>query len=515
VWDSQGNRRSGWPKPLNTGVSKPALPRPDSPFTRLPIMGATAPPVLADLDGDGKLEIVQSGWDGRIHVWRPGGQNLPGWPVEVTLPPGTTPPSGMVTINDHKLDLPPALAQLDNDPQPELVQRTQYSFTPGSGLQVANGSRSNIVAYNSDGSRVPGFLISAPALAFYYGSAQEFITEGVNDPATADVDGDGKTEIAAAPGIFSPTSLYNPDGSQRTVYGPSPLGSFIGVLGSLTGVEQALQGNLPPDVPVNFATSGAFGNFGGSLAYAEPGSGAATVAGALLLSGSGLPINSYARAFDAASGASAAGFPSKIQGLDFLGAPAIADVSGDGQPDLLIGGDSSALHAFNADGSLASGFPKFHTGWEVFGPAVGDIDGDGRNEVAITTREGYVMVWNTPGRPSADQWWGVRHDERNTGEYGIDTRSPGVARNASVQNSQLRFTAPGDDWYAGKVDHYTVQFVHDNGTTEKTITQNVPATVSAGGVEQLNLSPSPSTKAVRVRAVDEVGNLGGWKSVQP
>ena len=376
IWDSHGHRRPGWPKALDTGVSKPSLPRPASPFTRLPIMGASAPPVLGDLDGDGKLEIIQAGWDGRLHVWRPNGQNLPGWPVEVTLPPGTNPPAGNVLVNDHKLDLPPALGQLDSDPQPELVQRTQYSFTPGPGLQVPNGGRSNVVAYNGNGSRVPNWLISSTAIAFYYGSAQEFITEGVSDPITGDLTGDGKSEIAFAPGIFSPTELHNPDGSLRSVYGPNPLISFAGAVGSLAAIQQTLQGNLPTDIPVNFTTSGAFGNFGTGLSYTEP--------------GSGLPLNSYARAFGASTGAPLAGFPTKIQGLDFLGAPAIADVSGDGQPDMLIGGDSSALHAFNADGSMVSGFPKFTTGWEVFGPTIGDLNGDGRNEVAITTREGYV-----------------------------------------------------------------------------------------------------------------------------
>ncbi len=510
VWDSHGNRRAGWPKTLNTGVAKPGIPRPDSPFTRPAITGSSAPPVLADLNGDCRLEIIQAGWDGRLHAWRSNGQNLPGWPVEVTLPPGTQTPAGQVKINDHKLDLPPTLAELDGDPSPELIQRTQFSFARGAGLQVPFGGSSNIVAYNSNGTRVPNWLISGTALAFYYGSAQEFITEGVNNPVTADVTGDSRTEIASAAGIFSPTSLYNPDGTERGIYGPNPLISFAGVAGSVAGLQQTLQGNLPTDIPVNFTTSGAFGNFGGGLAYAEPGSGAATVAASLLLPGSGQPINNYARAFNAAGLGPVAGFPSKQQGLDFLGAPAIADVSGDGQPDLIIGGDSSALHAYNASGAQVSGFPKFHTGWEVFGPAVGDLDGDGRNEVAITTREGYLMVWNTPGLSSADQWWSYRHDERNTGRYGVDTRSPGVVRNASIAGNQLRFESPGDDWYTGTVDFFTVRITHTNGSTELRIVQ---PTGPAGTVETVNLPPD--TKSVLVRGVDEVKNLGGLKTVVP
>lgn len=506
VWDSHGRRRPGWPKALDVGVTKPAIPRPDSPFTRPPIMGATAPPVLADLDIDGDLEIVQAGWDGRLHAWRGNGSSVPGWPVEVTLPPGISPPAGQVMINDHKLDLPPALAELDGDPTPELIQRTQFSFTPGAGLQAPNGGRSNIVAYNSNGSRVPDWLISGIAFAFYYGSAQEFITEGVNGPVTADLDGDGRTEIASAAGIFTPTSLYGPDGGLLGILGPDPLLSFAGVVLSPAAMQEALNGNLPADVPVNFTTSGAFGRFGGGLSYAEPGSGAASVAASLILPGSGSPINSYARAYSAATRAALPGFPAKLQGLDFLGAPAIADVSGDGRPELMIGGDSSAIHAYTSNGELAPGWPKFHTGWEVFGPAVGDVDGDGRNEVAITTREGYVMVWDTPGRATSSEWWGPRHDERNTGMYGIDTRPPGVAGGERIEDGELRFEAPGDDWYAGKVDHYVVRyFAWGRGFGRREATPG-PA---AGGRQRIELPPQ--TKFAWVRGVDEVGNVGAWE----
>jgi hypothetical protein len=510
VWNAHGHLMKGWPKGIATGVRKPAIPRPARPFTRPPVMGASAPPVLANLDGDRQLEIVQAGWDGYLHAWNPSGKKVKGWPVKVTLPPGTQPPNGMVRINDHKLDLPPTLAELDGDPTPELVQRTQYAFTPGAGLQVGNGGISNVVAYNSDGSRVPGFLLQGRALAFYYGSAQEFITEGVNSPATADVDGDGKTEIASAAGIFTPTSLYNTDGSLRGAYGPFPGGAVSIAAGNPQTLIDVLHGNLPDDVPVNFATAGAFASFGpgGSLAYVEPGSGSASVVGALLLAGSGTPINSYMRAYGAASLNPLPGFPTKAQGLDFLGEPVVADVTGDGRPEVIQGGDSSALHAFTSTGTQAPGFPKFTTGWVVFGPSVGDLDGNGTNEVAAATREGYLMVWNTRGRADTnDQWWSVRHDERNTGMYGIDTRPPGVLRRVRSLHHRVSFKAPGDDWYDGKVDHYRVALVRNPCKRHRhPKARSFPATVAAGKTQKLELPRRLSP--VSMWAVDEAGNRG-------
>ena len=54
---------------VDTNVKEPAIPRPDLPYTRLPVQGTGGPPVLYDMNGDGKLDIIQTGWDGFIHVW--------------------------------------------------------------------------------------------------------------------------------------------------------------------------------------------------------------------------------------------------------------------------------------------------------------------------------------------------------------------------------------------------------------------------------------------------------------
>ncbi len=261
-------------------------------------------------------------------------------------------------------------------------------------------------------------------------------------------------------------------------------------------------GKTPDDTQVSFTTSGAFGHVGGGpLTYAQPGSGAASVAAALLVNGSGQPIINSMRAFDAASGLARPGFPAEAQGLDFLGAPLVADVTGDGKAELLEGGDSSALHGFGADGKQAADFPKWTTGWVLYAPAVGDLDGDGRNEIAALTREGYLFVWDTKGRSAGDEeWWSFRHDERNTGHYGTDTRPPAGVRDAKVQRDSIAFRGPGDDWLAGTAKAYVVQ------SRGRELVRVTPSG-KAGTVETISV-PGLAGHRVTIRAIDEAGNVG-------
>lgn len=498
VFGAYGQRRRGWPKRMRTGVRKPPIPRPQMPYTRLPQQGASSPPLLQDLDGDGKLEIVQGGWDGRLYVWHANGRRAKGWPVEVKLPPGHQPPSGNFVINDHKLDTAPAVADLDGDGKPELVVRSQYTDVPAGG--ITPGGVAHLHAYHGDGTPVAGFPVEMKGLVEYYGSAQEFITEGTHAPSSADVDGDGNDEVAASP-IFTPPSLIDGDGSTRATYGSAgkATAAFLGVQGDPAGV---IGGDLPDDEPVTFTTSGAFGKLGGGvLQYAQPQTGAASIAAALLTAGSGAPIRNYLTANDAQSGAPAAGFPTEIQGLNFLGAPLVADVSGDGKPDVVTGADSSAMHAFDAGGAAVPGFPKFTTGWTVWAPSTGDLRTSGRTALVSSTREGYVMAWKTRGRAAGnDEWWSYRHDERNTARYGVDTRPPGVARGLKLSRhgGRVTFRAPGDDWYAGRAAKYRVRV---GGRT-----RIVKAKAAAG--RRVTIRISPRARRVTVQAVDDAGNRG-------
>jgi len=502
AWNADGTRRAGWPKTLDVGVVKPEIPRPAQPYTRAAHQGAIASPTLVDLDGDGELDVVQPAWDGHLHAWHADGRAVAGWPVDVPEPTGDAPIDAKQLVRDHKLISSPAVADLDGDGKPELVVRSQFTYTSGPEFQL--GGYGVLYAYHADGSPVDGWPVRMHGIAEYYGSAQEFILEGSDAPSAADVDGDGKDEIAASP-ILAPTYLYNGNGTLRTIYGPLPdatLGLLSGRVGLDTVLGQLQGGTLPTDAPVSVAASGAFGKVGSSdrLAFAQPGSGAVSVVTSLLLPGAGSAIRNYVRAYDGQTGAGKAGFPREIQGLDFMGGPAIADVSGDGEPDVIVGADSAAVHAFDDRGHELDGFPKFTGGWTVWSPTVGDLDGDGRNELVATTREGNLFAWRTEGRADANgEWWSFRHDERNTGRYGVDARPPGVVREPALgDGTTLRFVAPGDDWYQGTATGYRVT-LPGGRLVER------PATAAAGAEETLRL---PATDGLCVQAIDDAGNLG-------
>ena len=101
--------------------------------------------------------------------------------------------------------------------------------------------------------------------------------------------------------------------------------------------------------------------------------------------------------------------------------PAVADVSGDGKPEVIGGSGGYLLRAYDASLALAPGWPRYTQGWIVASPAVGDLDGDGLLEVVVPTREGNLFAWRTRGAScSSDgtwqpQWWTYHHDEHRSG----------------------------------------------------------------------------------------------------
>jgi len=80
----------------------------------------------------------------------------------------------------------------------------------------------------------------------------------------------------------------------------------------------------------------------------------------------------------------------------FRDLPAIGDMDGNGELDIAItkwrrGQFTSFLHVFDKNGSLIKGFPVEFTGWSATAPALYDLDGDGKLEIIASGQVHYDL----------------------------------------------------------------------------------------------------------------------------
>jgi hypothetical protein len=74
--------------------------------------------------------------------------------------------------------------------------------------------------------------------------------------------------------------------------------------------------------------------------------------------------------------------------------PVIADITGDGSPDIILGDEAKYINAWNADGTLIDGFP-IAVGDAVRGtPVVCDLDSDGDGELIVAGWDRNLYVWD-------------------------------------------------------------------------------------------------------------------------
>ena len=95
--------------------------------------------------------------------------------------------------------------------------------------------------------------------------------------------------------------------------------------------------------------------------------------------------------------------------LDFHidSSPAVGDIDQDGDLEIVVGtgqvNDPRRLHravrvyAFEADGQYVAGWPKYTAGYVFSSPSLADIDGDGNMEVFVGDSEGYLYGWHHDG----------------------------------------------------------------------------------------------------------------------
>lgn len=384
AWNADGTRVAGFPVEM--------IRRAPEEFDTDHVYdnGFAGAPALYDLDGDGTREIVAAGLDQRLYVWDADGAPWGPYPIDVCA-------AELCGEAGTRIITTPAIGDVDGDGEIELGLGTNETVNDG------NSSISYlfdaVTGTLEDGwPLVEGGLVNEAGLLPIVGEGHPA------SMAFADLDDDGDLEISS-PVMLGQSPLYHHDTTvaRDTSY-------FSSAFGEDNNTNQP-----------SFAQMTDNPSFGDMTGDGVPDFVIGTAGTYYLIA---LPVRTAVDwqngvlAWDGATGEMLPGFPRQIEDLQFLVAPAIADISGDGKGEAIMGSAGYLLHAWDAKGDEPEGWPKFTGNWILGSPAVGDIDGDGLVEVVVSTREGNLFAWHTRGH--ADQrigWAAMHHDPQNTGNY--------------------------------------------------------------------------------------------------
>jgi len=339
---------------------------------------------LADLDGDGKNEVIVTSVQGtfgtgRVHVLSQAGSELPGWPVKLDLRP----------VNNT-----PAVGDIDGDGQPEIVVETL-----GHAVQPDGTDPRQVWAFTAKGTIKPGFPVGISTTPIQDGiGAGLFSNAELPTPTLADLDGDGIPEIIViAEGSISGTdagtvAAWKGDGTllfKTLLPRSAPPGSSTPQI-PLFSVPMVgnLVGDATPEIVV-----------GVQALTPQPHTDffALTAAGALL---PGWPIH--------------VGPPAGIR-IEY---GALGDLFRDGHDELIVtySPNTSAapdapsqLYVFNGAGNVVNGFPKDLPGSSQNEkhpgrPALADVDHDGFLDIVTVVSDqthNYLVAYNRFGNQLA------------------------------------------------------------------------------------------------------------------
>jgi hypothetical protein len=344
-------------------------------------------PCVADLDDDGRPEVIVADLSGGLYVWK--------WDGGAYLADST----GLLVDTDAAFWASPAVGDVDGDGRPEIVAVNDWG---------------QVYVFNHDGSPAG---VSGGQVAALGGTCW-------SDPALADFDGDGALEIAFG-------------------LGPSP-------------------GRL------------------------------------VLLRGDGSAYGSSEFIFTA------------MHSLGYS-SPAIADIDGDGELEIVACSVDARIYGLNPDGTSARGFPRRIDGQIYSSPLIDDLDRDGDMDLVIAGYDARVHVWDlkAPYSEDAVPWGMYHHDIYNTGYAGFeaprDTLPPrcliGVFQGTVVDRALDIYVASSE--YTESVP--VVEVASGSGRETLTVVA-VPSTVRTYRAHYVTSAASAET--IYVHSTDLSGNSG-------
>lgn len=238
---------------------------------------------------------------------------------------------------------------------------------------------------------LPGWPVTAGS---YHGSS----------PAVADVDGDGRREIAIT-SWDGKLNLFNSQGQ--------PLAGFPVATGAQSGERcSPALADLDGDRILEVISVSADGRL---YAFARRGSPVAGWPKDLTAGAAGPAVQDFTsyRGLEvfAAAGANVYGFHGNgtaVGGwpvsLDepSAGPPAVGDLDGDYRPEVVVA-SGRKVYAFTTSGAAVPGWPATVDGKVVSAPVLADVDADGRTEVLVGTAAGSAYVIDAAGG-TRDGW---------------------------------------------------------------------------------------------------------------
>ncbi|MBU1706577.1 T9SS type A sorting domain-containing protein [bacterium] len=434
----------GWPRPM-TGW--PA------------VYGHTA--LVADFDGNGDLEVQLSNIENYFYIWQHDGAFFPGYPLSpiiMWLP--TDPPTPVTWVSSSSIETA-AMGDIDGDGTQEIVygcglgylcayqpngsmdsypwlmDTTLYSGVPA--LVDLDGIEGDEIIVHTYPYYPEAFPIPPMVHVFYpdhtemQGWPKLLPRESDSSPAVGDLDGDGDPEVVigcADPGTGDGQILvWHTDGTMTQGF---PISNLYRVSSTPTiadldgdGYREIIvrckshgseingiyvwdyTGDLVPGFPAEVIT----GHPDGACAVGDiDGDGDLEIAfGSIEAVDLG---RIYAWHHD---GTPVQGFPQFVGATWVEGSVTIADVSGDGLPDIIgttngLLSDYGHVVAFDWQGNMVADFPLFPDVNDEFSsfectPTTADLDGDGDIEIFAGNHEGKLYVWDTPGLVSEYETW--------------------------------------------------------------------------------------------------------------
>jgi Subtilase family len=583
VWNHDGTLRPGFPVSTNAAYSFSHRSErdPATPDGRVPDRtnrhnadnrlhrGFGAGPALGNLDGstDGSLEIIIGANDRHVYAWHNDGSPVPGWPVLLKDPSkveSVDPTTNEVVLTSNakaeigtKITTPASLGDIDGDGWLDVVVGVNEEYSERlnalitnlvvslyRATGVLNSGNGRVYALFHDGTMhgahpldhgwnpdafMPGWPVKPGILKL---GLLPTVGSGINGPpALADLDKDGRDEVAVF-SFLGPAYIFN--GSGHSFFGEAQ-----------PGIPRTLEVDTF-GTQSNSVDAPAFPSLGGG-ALAEmsgPGRGFQFIApisglGKLIdsnLAAHQLPADNQLAVWDVANADGTPGsakfrpaFPRVVNDLQFLTAPAVAEIDGDGLPEALEGSGVYDVHAINANGVEPAGWPKFTGGWVTASPTVGDIDGDGRLDVVTITREGRLFIWKTTADAcSPAPWRKAHHDERNSGNYRTDARLPARLETPELiavlgeDIDVVLKNVPGDDLYCGAAAGIDARYSLQPIDTEAAFAAATPLQVISRPATpcrqckpnlQLHAPFAGGAIFIAVRAVDAAGNRSTITSI--